>query len=191
MHEMFRGAASFNADISNWNVLRVTNMQGMFIHAAVFNNDISKWDVSSVTHMDYMFWGAQSFRINLCGPAWVFSMASKTLMFDGSHGLISEIVCTSDTIRQYVTRRPLTERELKIMREPIKTPVSTSTLAITSINTMACPKCGAFAKSGRVSCCAPRGAWYKNCGVAVNRNADHRWFEGVAACKRKSKPNPM
>merc|ERR1712032_1428143 len=46
-----------------------------------------------------------------------------------------------------------------------------------------CPKCGTFEKSGRNSCCAPGGAWYNNCGGARNKNVDHKWFEGVAACK--------
>merc|ERR1712032_1708494 len=68
------------------------------------------------------------------------------------------------------------------------TPITTSirTLAITStiMKTMACPKCGRFEKSGRNSCCAPGGAWFKNCGGSRNRNVDHKWFEGVAACKR-------
>ena len=144
-----------------------------------------------MTNMDYMFWGARSFRHSLCRTAWVFSKASKELMFSGSHGSISEIVCTSDNTRGYVTRRPLTQRELKIVRAAIKTPGSTSTLAIISANTMTCPKCGMFVKSGRVSCCAPGGAWHKNCGVAGNRYVDHRWFEGIEVCKRKSKAKSM
>ena len=57
MYEMFRGATSFNVDISNWNVVYVADMQGMFMHATAFNKDISKWDVSRVWNMDYMFWG--------------------------------------------------------------------------------------------------------------------------------------
>ena len=52
-------------------------------------------------------------------------------------------------------------------------------------STVACSKCGTFTKSRRVSCCAPGGAWYKNCGGASNRDTDHRWFDGVEACKRK------
>merc|ERR1711934_458561 len=43
--------------------------------------------------------------------------------------------------------------------------------------------CGTFLKSGRVSCCAPDGAWYKHCGGVGNRNADHMWSEGVEVCK--------
>merc|ERR1712037_324506 len=53
----------------------------------------------------------------------------------------------------------------------------------TSVSTR-CPKCSTFEKSGRLSCCAPGGAWYRNCGGAGKRDVDHRWFEGVQACKR-------
>ena len=169
----------------------------MFMDAAAFNIDISKWDVSKVVTMDYMFWHwtAGSFEQTLCGAAWVRSTASKKGMFTGSFGSISLQVCTSTTTRQHVSRRPtgkhvsrrpIPEREL-IVRAGINTQVNTRTLSITSSNQMACPKCTMFKKSGRVSCCAPGGAWYKNCGGTGNRNADHRWFEGLEACKRKSK----
>ena len=50
-----------------------------------------------------------------------------------------------------------------------------------------CPNCGIFKKSGRLSCCAPGGAWYNNCGGAGDKDAGHSWLEGVEACKRKSK----
>ena len=45
-----------------------------------------------------------------------------------------------------------------------------------------CPKCGTSKKSGKRSCCAPGGAWYKNCGSAGNAKAAYTWFEGVQAC---------
>ena len=51
--------------------------------------------------------------------------------------------------------------------------------------TVTCPKCGTFKKSGSFSCCAPGGAWYKNCGGTGNRNVEHRWSEGREACKCK------
>ena len=86
--------------------------------------------------------------------------------------------------RQQATLRLIPQREL-IVRTPITTSVSTSTPASTIANTMACSKCGTFLKSGRASCCAPGGAWYQNCGGVGNRNAEHRWSEGVEACKRK------
>ena len=193
MYGMFGGAQSFNIDISKWDVSSVTNMYAMFTDALAFDIDISKWDVSSVVTMDYMFWHSQaasSFKQKLCGAAWVRSKASKISMFVGAYGSISSQVCTLTTTLQYVSRRPLTEREL-IVRAPITAPVNTRTLVITFSNAMTCSKCGTFDKSGRASCCAPGGAWYKNCGGAGNRNTDHRWFEGVDACKRKFKANAM
>merc|ERR1719174_2628569 len=40
-----------------------------------------------------------------------------------------------------------------------------------------------FKKSSRVSCCAPGGDWYKNCGGVGNKHVDHSWSEGAQACK--------
>ena len=46
-----------------------------------------------------------------------------------------------------------------------------------------CPKCGTTNKSGKVSCCARGGSWFKNCGDEGNTKFDHTWAEGVQACK--------
>ena len=46
MSAMFRGAESFNGDVSEWDVSGVTDMSGMFFGAFYFNSDISEWDVS-------------------------------------------------------------------------------------------------------------------------------------------------
>merc|ERR1719201_782113 len=125
----------------------------------------------------------------LCGVHWLRSQASKNNMFEGSSGLISRTVCTSahtpltnQSPHQYLSRRPISEREL-IGRTPISTPVSTQSITSTIDGTMTCPRCGTFRKSGRVSCCAPGGAWFKNCGGLGSKNVDHRWSEGVKACK--------
>ena len=83
---------------------------------------------------------------------------------------------------QYVPRRPIVEREL-VSKTPINTLVSTPSITSTTGNSTTCPKCGTFEKSGRVSCCAPGGAWFKNCAGPGNMNVDHRWSEGVEACK--------
>jgi hypothetical protein len=135
--------------------------------------------------MNDMFEQATSFKQALCGAAWVQSKASKYDMFEGSSGSVSETVCTSvptsattQGTRQYVSRRPITERELIA-----RTPSFTSTIA----KTLRCSKCGTFQKSGRASCCAPGGAWFKNCGGVFNKNVDHIWSDGVNACKRKFK----
>ena len=172
-------------------------MSYMFWDATSFNGNVLKWDVSSVTNMDSMFFKATSFNQKLCGAAWVHSMASKELMFVGSSGSISYLCTapppptTTQATRHYVTRRPILEREF-IPRTPITPPVSTSaftSMVVRGMGGMACPKCGMFKKSGRVSCCAPGGAWYKNCGGVGNRNAGRRWFEGVEACKCKFEAN--
>ena len=93
MSSMFFQATSFNGDISNWNVGRVTNMDRMFYQARSFNGDISNWNVGRVTNMMCMFYWATSFKRTLCGAAWVNSKAAKDYMFDGSPGSI----CTTTT----------------------------------------------------------------------------------------------
>ena len=173
---MFSGAELFESDISKWDVSQVTDVSDMFSGARMFESDISQWDVSRVTKMDRMF----------------YNVLHKYLRLPGTKESISQTplasVSTSATTlatRQHASRRPISEREL-VGRTPIATSVSMppATLAISTM-TM-CPICGTFMKSGRRSCCAPGGAWFKNCGGARNKNVDHNWFEGVAACKRKS-----
>ena len=187
MGGMFAYASSFNGDISKWDVSNVKDMHSMFRNTESFNGDISKWNVSNVESMNGMFREAQSFEQKLCGDAWINSKATKYIMFESSRGSISQKRCASDTeLNTHVSRRPITEREL-ISRTPTTTSVNTPAFALTIANTLACPKCGTFEKSGRASCCAPGGAWFKKCGGAGNRNADHKWFEGVEACKRKFK----
>ena len=53
MSDLFTGANSFDTDISEWDVSRVTGMADMFFQCK-FGGDISKWDVSSVTDMNRM-----------------------------------------------------------------------------------------------------------------------------------------
>ena len=52
-----------------------------------------------------------------------------------------------------------------------------------------CLKCGAIAKSGKVSCCGRGGSWFGNCGSALHAKLDHSWYEGIRSCKalRRSK----
>ena len=191
---MFMHATSFNGDLSKWDVSRVSDMTGMFRQAKVFNRDLSEWDVSSVTGMDDMFLNAVSFNQKLCGADWFRSKASKLDMFEGSPGSISRTVCTSAhtpvTSQAPHQRRPISEREL-IARTPISTAVSTPVITSTIDRSITCPICGTFRKSGRFSCCAPGGAWFKNCGGLGIKKFDHRWSEGLKACKRKFKANNM
>ena len=194
MSVMFSMAVKFNGDISKWDVSLVFNMYGMFLKTKSFNCDLSRWNVYNVANMNSMFSEALSFKQILCGSAWVQSTASKDQMFFGSHGQISQSMCavvsSSLNPHAYVTRRPNPEREL-IVRAPITTAVSTNTLAIDTTNKMACPKCGTFKKSGRASCCAPGGAWYKNCGGIGNKHVGHSWSEGAQACQCKFNVNAM
>ena len=54
-----------------------------------------------------------------------------------------------------------------------------------------CSKCGTFKISSRLSCCAPGGAWFKNCGGLSSKGVDHKWSDGVSACKCKFKAKSM
>ena len=162
-------------------------MSSMFLSAVAFSCDISKWDVSSVINMDYMFRETVSFDRKLCETFWFHSKASKIGMFGDSPGSIPRTECAS--VPYANMHRPVTKREL-VARTSITTPVSMPGIGSTSANKMACPKCGVFKKSGRVSCCAPGGAWFDRCGGAGNSNVDHKWSEGVEACERKFKLMP-
>ena len=59
--------------------------------------------------------------------------------------------------------------------------IAATTTADTDRNV--CRKCGITNKSGKLSCCARGGAWFKKCGDAGDSNFDHTWLEGVLACK--------
>ena len=65
MNSLFRDKGSFNADISRWDVSLVTDMLMMFYGASQFNADISGWDVSSVTNMRTMFQNAAAFNADI------------------------------------------------------------------------------------------------------------------------------
>ena len=61
---MFLQAASFNGDLSAWNVQNVTDMDHMF-QGTTFNGDLSAWNVENVTDMGRMFAEATSFNGDL------------------------------------------------------------------------------------------------------------------------------
>merc|ERR1712025_328882 len=113
-----------------------------------------------------MFTKAAAFKQELCGPTWVHSMASRDDIFAGSHGRIAHTVCHDDSPQRWLARWQ----------------VASTTPAVAAANKV-CSKCGKFTKSGRVSCCAPGGAWYQKCGGTANNKFEYSWIEGVEACK--------
>ena len=77
---------------------------------------------------------------------------------------------------------------VEVCKGEITAPTITSPPINRSINSRSmiaktCSKCGINEKSDKRSCCAPGGAWFKNCGSARNRTIDHTWVEGVEACR--------
>ena len=49
-----------------------------------------------------------------------------------------------------------------------------------------CPKCGTIRRSGKSSCCGRGGSWFGNCGSADSTKVEHRWYEGLEACKTRT-----
>jgi len=84
--QMFRNANEFNVDISKWDVGQLGNMNMMFREADAFNVDISKWNVEATTAMRRVFYHTNAFNINLC--EWGEKADPNVItiqMFDGSN----------------------------------------------------------------------------------------------------------
>ena len=90
MSSMFSGADSFNQDIGAWDVANVNNMFGMFDGAEAFNQDIGDWDVSSVNNMRFMFRDAKVFNQDIGG--WdVSNVTNIAVMFSGAKAFNQDI----------------------------------------------------------------------------------------------------
>ena len=59
---LMKGADTFNVDISNWDVSRVTSMKGAFSGAKSFNQPIGDWNTHRVVDMSSMFEDASTFN---------------------------------------------------------------------------------------------------------------------------------
>jgi surface protein len=75
MYSLFEGATNFNGNVTNWNVSNVRWMNNMFADAVSFNQDVSGWDVSSVYFADLMFAGCSNFNQNI--SSWVVDSISR------------------------------------------------------------------------------------------------------------------
>ena len=63
--KMKSAAASFNGNLSEWDVGKVTTLERTFSRANAFNSDISSWDVSRVENMEYAFYSANNFNADI------------------------------------------------------------------------------------------------------------------------------
>jgi surface protein len=59
---MFDGCASFNADLSRWNVANATDMIWMFFDCTSFNSALSRCHVANATESSRIFEGCTSFN---------------------------------------------------------------------------------------------------------------------------------
>jgi surface protein len=81
MNGLFCGALAFNDDVSGWDTSNVTDMRNMFGYAVVFDGDVSGWDTSRVIYMGGMFCNALAFRGDVSG--WdVSNVTGMAGMFD-------------------------------------------------------------------------------------------------------------
>jgi surface protein len=52
---LFQGCSSFNLPLGSWNVFKGTSMSSMFAEASAFNQPIASWNLGAVTDMSNMF----------------------------------------------------------------------------------------------------------------------------------------
>ena len=66
----------------------------------------------------------------------------------------------------------------------IITPADTTmTITVSAV----CPRCGTIGKSDKMSCCGRGGSWFKSCAGSDHTKLHHTWYEGIQACKARSK----
>ena len=68
-----------------------------------------------------------------------------------------------------------------LSRNPYMSTPAATTTTMTATGSI-CFKCGTVKKSGKLSCCARGGSWFKNCGDSGDSKFEHTWVEGVQAC---------
>ena len=65
MVQTFNWAVEFEGDLSQWVTSKVTNFRSMFTFAKYFNSDLSLWDTSKASSLKSMFYGCSAFNANL------------------------------------------------------------------------------------------------------------------------------
>lgn len=88
---MFKGAKSFNQDISGWDVSSVIEMGDMFEGATSFNQDIGSWNVSNVKYMYNMFKGVtlSTTNYNSLLIGWAGQTVQNGVTFSGGNSTYS------------------------------------------------------------------------------------------------------
>jgi len=83
-NSMFRGATSFNGDLSGWDVSNITRIAYMFKDATAFNKDISGWRFNKkLIDTNSMFEGATAFNQDISN--WNMSRVNSMVsMFKGA-----------------------------------------------------------------------------------------------------------
>lgn len=79
----FKNAASFNQDISGWDLSGIDQTNSMFEGASSFNQNISSWDMSNVRYTYNMFKDATSFNQPI-GTWDISSLLGTQSMFEGA-----------------------------------------------------------------------------------------------------------
>jgi surface protein len=83
MNGLFSECDGFNEPIGRWNVSNVRDMNAMFYNASSFNQDIGGWIVTNVTDMSSMFYNA--YRFNQDISRWnVSNVTDNEYMFNGA-----------------------------------------------------------------------------------------------------------
>ena len=59
---------------------------------------------------------------------------------------------------------------------------ATTTSVIATKRGRRCPNCGTN-KSGKLTCCARGGSWFRKCGNPGDPNFEYTWNDGYSSCK--------
>ena len=100
MAHMFNTALAFNQPLDNWDTSSVTNMAGMFRTANVFDQDLGSWDVSNVTDAQQMFEGVTLSTSNYDALLldWSVQTLQPNVIFSGG----DSVFCDSATEKQSI-----------------------------------------------------------------------------------------